>query len=39
MSQLIVTVSDGIARHTPEGSAWRDLAMREGFAVEFVARS
>ncbi|HEU4759975.1 MAG TPA: crotonase/enoyl-CoA hydratase family protein [Dehalococcoidia bacterium] len=30
-SQLIGTVFDGIARHTPEGIAWRDLAMREGF--------
>lgn len=30
-SQLIGTVFDGIARHTPEGIAWRDLAVREGF--------
>ena len=30
-SQLIGTVFDGIARHTPEGVAWRDLAMKEGF--------
>jgi enoyl-CoA hydratase len=30
-SQLLGTVFDGIARHTPEGIAWRDLAMREGF--------
>jgi enoyl-CoA hydratase len=30
-SQLVGTVFDGIARHTPEGIAWRDLAMREGF--------
>jgi enoyl-CoA hydratase len=30
-SQLIGTVFDGIARHTPEGVAWRDLAVREGF--------
>ncbi len=30
-SQLIGTVFDGIARHTPEGIAWRDLAMKEGF--------
>ena len=21
----------GIARHTPEGIAWRDMAMKEGF--------
>jgi len=30
-SQLLGTVFDGIARHTPEGVAWRELAMREGF--------
>jgi enoyl-CoA hydratase len=30
-SQLIGTVMDGLARHTPEGIAWRDLAMKEGF--------
>jgi enoyl-CoA hydratase len=30
-SQLIGTVFDGIARHTPEGIAWRDDAMRDGF--------
>jgi enoyl-CoA hydratase len=30
-SQLIGTVFDGIARHTPEGIAWRDLAMEKGF--------
>lgn len=30
-SQLIGTVFDGIARHTPEGVAWRDMAMRDGF--------
>jgi enoyl-CoA hydratase len=30
-SQLIGTVFDGIARHTPEGVAWRDLAVKEGF--------
>ena len=30
-TQLIGTVFDSIARHTPEGVAWRDLAMREGF--------
>jgi enoyl-CoA hydratase len=30
-SQLIGTVFDGIARHTPEGVAWRDEAMRDGF--------
>jgi enoyl-CoA hydratase len=30
-TQLIGTMFDGTARHTPEGIAWRDLAMREGF--------
>jgi enoyl-CoA hydratase len=30
-TQLIGTIFDGIARHTPEGIAWRDLAMKEGF--------
>jgi enoyl-CoA hydratase len=30
-TQLIGTFFDGIARHTPEGIAWRDLAMNEGF--------
>ena len=30
-TQLIGTFFDGIARQTPEGVAWRDLAMKEGF--------
>src|SRR5438093_881817 len=30
-TQLIGTFFDGIARHTLEGIAWRDLAMKEGF--------
>jgi enoyl-CoA hydratase len=30
-SQLIGTVMDGLTRHTPEGIAWRDMAMKEGF--------
>lgn len=30
-TQLLGTFLDGMARHTPEGLAWRDLAMREGF--------
>ena len=30
-TQMMGTFLDGIARHTPEGLAWRDLAMREGF--------
>jgi enoyl-CoA hydratase len=30
-TQILGTVFDGVARHTPEGIAWRDMAMREGF--------
>ncbi|HEY8491447.1 MAG TPA: crotonase/enoyl-CoA hydratase family protein [Dehalococcoidia bacterium] len=30
-TQILGTFLDGIARHTPEGLAWRDLAVREGF--------
>ncbi len=30
-SQTLGTFLDGIARHTPEGIEWRDLAMKEGF--------
>jgi enoyl-CoA hydratase len=30
-TQMLGTFLDGVARHTPEGIAWRDLAMREGF--------
>jgi enoyl-CoA hydratase len=30
-TQMLGTVFDGIARHTPEGIAWRDSAMRDGF--------
>jgi enoyl-CoA hydratase len=30
-TQTLGTFFDGIARHTPEGIAWRDLAMKEGF--------
>jgi enoyl-CoA hydratase len=30
-SQLIGTLFDGAARHTPEGIAWRDMAMKDGF--------
>jgi enoyl-CoA hydratase len=28
---MLGTFLDGVARHTPEGIAWRDVAMREGF--------
>ncbi len=30
-TQMLGTVMDGIARHTPEGLDWRELAMKEGF--------
>jgi len=30
-TQMLGTVFDGIARHTPEGVAWRDTAMKDGF--------
>lgn len=30
-TQILGTVFDGVARHTPEGVAWRDMAMKEGF--------
>ncbi len=30
-TQMIGTMMDGTARHTPEGIAWRDMAMKEGF--------
>ncbi len=30
-TQLLGTLFDGIARHTPEAIAWRDLALQKGF--------
>lgn len=30
-TQIIGTLFDGAARHTPEGIAWRDVAIQEGF--------
>jgi len=30
-TQIMGTFFDGIARHTPEGVAWRDMAMEVGF--------
>ena len=30
-TQMLGTICDGIARHTPEGIAWRDEAMQDGF--------
>lgn len=37
-TQLIGTIFDGIARHTPEGIAWRDLARREGVKAALAER-
>lgn len=30
-TQMLGTIMDGVARHTPEGIEWRDMAMQEGF--------
>jgi enoyl-CoA hydratase len=30
-TQMLGTFLDGVARHTPEGIAWRELAIEEGF--------
>jgi enoyl-CoA hydratase len=30
-TQMLGTFLDGVARHTPEGIDWRELAIREGF--------
>jgi enoyl-CoA hydratase len=30
-SQTLGTILDGVARHTPEGVEWRDMAMKDGF--------
>ena len=30
-TQILGTFLDGVARHTPEGIEWRELALREGF--------
>jgi len=30
-TQMLGTILDGVARHTPEGIAWRDEAMKIGF--------
>jgi enoyl-CoA hydratase len=30
-TQVMGTFFDGIARHTPEGISWRDMAMKDGF--------
>jgi enoyl-CoA hydratase len=37
-SQLIGTLLDGIARHTPEGLAWRELALERGVKAALAER-
>ena len=37
-SQVLGTVFDGVARHTPEGHAFRSLAADEGFRAAVRAR-
>ncbi len=37
-SQIIGTLLDGIARHTPEGIAWRELALEKGVKAALAER-
>lgn len=37
-SQIIGTLLDGIARHTPEGVAWRELALEKGVKAALAER-
>jgi len=37
-TQTLVTLLDGIARHTPEGVAWRSDALQRGVRAALVAR-
>jgi len=37
-SQVIGTLLDGIARHTPEGLAWRELALEKGVRAALAER-
>jgi len=37
-TQLIGTVFDGIARHTPEGEAWRERALQDGIKAALAER-
>jgi enoyl-CoA hydratase len=37
-SQMIGTLFDGIARHTPEGVAWRELALEKGVKAALAER-
>jgi enoyl-CoA hydratase len=37
-SQMIGTLFDGIARHTPEGVAWRELALQQGVKAALAER-
>jgi enoyl-CoA hydratase len=36
--QMIGTLFDGIARHTPEGIAWRELALQQGVKAALTER-
>jgi enoyl-CoA hydratase len=36
--QIIGTLLDGIARHTPEGLAWRKLALDRGVKTALAER-
>jgi len=35
---MIGTLLDGIARHTPEGVAWRELALQQGVKAALAER-
>jgi enoyl-CoA hydratase len=37
-TQILGTILDGIARHTPEGVAWRELALQEGVKAALADR-
>lgn len=37
-TQMIGTLFDGIARHTPEGVAWRELALLQGVKTTLAER-
>ena len=37
-TQMIATVFDGIARHTPEGVAWREHAVQRGVKAALAER-
>jgi enoyl-CoA hydratase len=37
-TQILGTILDGIARHTPEGVAWRELALQDGVKAALADR-